>query len=197
MERDTIGRRQAAERPAEFRGSVKSSLKSGESSRRGHAAGRGPRCWRSHVANGVIVSWASQNSVSCLHPAGADISAISPAVFGMSRGRRPLCRLELLLALHFAAPPFRIETRKDQTIDVDRVALGYSPDRVDALVWAFTDLLVAPMKGEGIFELYRQQAAAIKAAKAQREEEPAPMPQPGSMEWFAMMKKRQAAQSTE
>jgi len=53
------------------------------------------------------------------------------------------------------------------------------------------------MKGEGIFELYRQQAAAITAAKAQREEKPAPMPQPGSMEWFAMMKKRQAAQSAE
>jgi hypothetical protein len=77
------------------------------------------------------------------------------------------------------------------------VALGYSPDRVDALVWAFTDLLVAPMKGEGIFELYRQQAAAITAAKAQREEKPAPMPQPGSMEWLEMMKNRQAAQSTE
>jgi phage terminase large subunit-like protein len=83
------------------------------------------------------------------------------------------------------------------TIDFDRDAFGYSPDRVDALVWALTDLLVTPMKGEGIFELYRQQAAAITAAKAQREEEPAPMPQPGSMEWFAMMKKRQAAQSAE
>ena len=67
------------------------------------------------------------------------------------------------------------------TTDFDRKTAGFSPDRVDALVWAFTDLLVAPMKGEGIFELYRQQAAAIKAAKAQREEEPAPMPQPGSM----------------
>jgi hypothetical protein len=28
--------------------------------------------------------------------------------------------------------------------------------RVDALVWAFTDLLVEPMAGEGIYELYRQ-----------------------------------------
>jgi predicted phage terminase large subunit-like protein len=33
---------------------------------------------------------------------------------------------------------------------------GYSPDRVDALVWALTDLLVAPMPGEGIYEVYRQ-----------------------------------------
>jgi phage terminase large subunit-like protein len=31
-----------------------------------------------------------------------------------------------------------------------------SPDRVDALVWALTDLLVEPRRGEGIYELYRQ-----------------------------------------
>jgi len=31
-----------------------------------------------------------------------------------------------------------------------------SPDRVDALVWAFTDLLVEPKRGEGVYELYRQ-----------------------------------------
>lgn len=33
---------------------------------------------------------------------------------------------------------------------------GRSPDRVDALVWALTDLLVTPMPGEGIYEMYRQ-----------------------------------------
>jgi phage terminase large subunit-like protein len=77
------------------------------------------------------------------------------------------------------------------TIDFDRVALGYSPDRVDALVWAFTDLLVEPMAGEGIFELYRQQAAKAAAEKAERERKPVPTPQPGSMESFEMMKKRQ------
>jgi phage terminase large subunit-like protein len=33
---------------------------------------------------------------------------------------------------------------------------GYSPDRVDALVWALTELLVEPMPGEGIYEMYRQ-----------------------------------------
>jgi phage terminase large subunit-like protein len=35
-------------------------------------------------------------------------------------------------------------------------AAGYSPDRVDALVWALTDLLVEPMPGDGIYEVYRQ-----------------------------------------
>jgi phage terminase large subunit-like protein len=33
---------------------------------------------------------------------------------------------------------------------------GHSPDRVDALVWALTGLLVEPMPGEGIYEVYRQ-----------------------------------------
>ena len=33
-----------------------------------------------------------------------------------------------------------------------------SPDRVDALVWALTDLLVEPMPGEAIIEFYRLRA---------------------------------------
>jgi hypothetical protein len=49
------------------------------------------------------------------------------------------------------------------TSDIDRAAAGYSPDRVDALVWAFSELLVEPMKGEGISELYRQQAKAPRS----------------------------------
>ena len=40
--------------------------------------------------------------------------------------------------------------------DFDRQAAGYSPDRVDALVWALTELLVEPMPDAGIFEFYRQ-----------------------------------------
>ena len=35
----------------------------------------------------------------------------------------------------------------------DRSATGGSPDRVDALVWAITELLVEPLAGEGIYEL--------------------------------------------
>jgi phage terminase large subunit-like protein len=41
----------------------------------------------------------------------------------------------------------------DQT---ERLRAGWSPDRVDALVWALTDLLATPMAGEGIYEVYRQ-----------------------------------------
>ncbi|MBV8937539.1 MAG: DNA-packaging protein [Alphaproteobacteria bacterium] len=41
---------------------------------------------------------------------------------------------------------------------------GCSPDRVDALVWALTDLLVEPMPGEGIYEMYRQWSGRLANA---------------------------------
>jgi predicted phage terminase large subunit-like protein len=76
------------------------------------------------------------------------------------------------------------------TTDLDRIAAGLSPDRVDALVWAFTDLLVEPMASEGIYELYRRQAAAKAAAAAAAKQQSAlaPVPAPGSMEHAAMTK---------
>ena len=73
------------------------------------------------------------------------------------------------------------------TSDIDRAAAGYSPDRVDALVWAFSELLVEPMKSEGIFELYRQYAE-----EAEQRDKPQPTKTvyaPGSMEWLAEQKK--------
>jgi phage terminase large subunit-like protein len=44
--------------------------------------------------------------------------------------------------------------------DFDRDIAGYSPDRVDALVWALTELFLNPMPGAAIFEDYRQRAEA-------------------------------------
>ena len=49
------------------------------------------------------------------------------------------------------------------TSDFDRTIAGYSPDKVDALVWALTDLFVEPMAHSGIFELYREQARQLAA----------------------------------
>jgi phage terminase large subunit-like protein len=43
---------------------------------------------------------------------------------------------------------------------LDGAAASTSPDRVDALVWALSDLLVQPMPHAGIFERYQQLAAA-------------------------------------
>jgi phage terminase large subunit-like protein len=44
--------------------------------------------------------------------------------------------------------------------DFNRDIAGYSPDRVDALVWALTELFLNPMPGAAIFEDYRQRAEA-------------------------------------
>jgi phage terminase large subunit-like protein len=44
------------------------------------------------------------------------------------------------------------------TSDFDRDAAGYSPDRVDALVWALSELFVEPIAGAGMYEAYRRVA---------------------------------------
>jgi phage terminase large subunit-like protein len=68
----------------------------------------------------------------------------------------------------------------------DRKTAGCSFDRVDALVWSFSDLLIQPMSNFGIFELYRQRAAALRIdAAVKPADEPAPEPQPGNTEWLA------------
>ena len=73
------------------------------------------------------------------------------------------------------------------TSDIDRAAVGYSPDRVDALVWAFSELLVGPVKGEGIFEFFRWEDEA--AAQRSKPQPAQTVPQPGSMEWFKAQEK--------
>jgi hypothetical protein len=44
------------------------------------------------------------------------------------------------------------------TSDFDRQSAGYSPDRVDALVWAVTDLMLTEMKGYAYYEVARRMA---------------------------------------
>jgi hypothetical protein len=75
------------------------------------------------------------------------------------------------------------------TTDFDRAAAGFSPDRVDALVWAFSDLLVEQMASEGFFEWSRQKAASLKPKAPPP---PKPIYAPGSMEYEA----QQAAKAT-
>jgi phage terminase large subunit-like protein len=60
---------------------------------------------------------------------------------------------------HIGAFPQLEDQMCSFTSDFDRTAAGYSPDRVDALVWALTELLVEPRAGDGIFEAYRRLAA--------------------------------------
>jgi hypothetical protein len=55
------------------------------------------------------------------------------------------------------------------------------------LVWAFSELLVKPMNGEGIYEWYRRGAEA--AAQRSKPQPAQTVPQPGSREWFEAQKK--------
>jgi phage terminase large subunit-like protein len=48
------------------------------------------------------------------------------------------------------------------TSNFDRAKAGFSPGRVDALVWALTDLMVQPMASFGVFEYYRQEAEKLR-----------------------------------
>lgn len=54
------------------------------------------------------------------------------------------------------------------TSDFDRKAMGYSPDRVDSVVWGFTHLFHEEQGGAGIFEFMK--AEAMRVAKAQNPE---------------------------
>jgi len=62
-----------------------------------------------------------------------------------------------------------LSTLEDQmclfTSDFDRKAMGYSPDRVDALVWGLTHLYHEQQDGAGIFEYMKQEAERAKKAR--------------------------------
>ena len=56
---------------------------------------------------------------------------------------------------HLGAFPALEDQMCALTPDLDRASAGYSPDRADALVWALTELMVAPGES-GLIDYYRQ-----------------------------------------
>lgn len=50
--------------------------------------------------------------------------------------------------------------------EYDQKTSKYSPDRMDALVWALTELMVEPLPGQGYIDLYKQRADEARARKA-------------------------------
>jgi predicted phage terminase large subunit-like protein len=91
---------------------------------------------------------------------GATLRMVDPNVaFSAVRASRgKVVRAEPVAALyqqgrvhHIGTFPQLEDQMTNFTSDIDRAAAGYSPDRVDALVWAFSELLVEPMKSEGIY----------------------------------------------
>ena|SRR5690242_19538830 len=55
------------------------------------------------------------------------------------------------------------------TTDFDRASAGYSPDSVDALVWALTDLLVESMKNHAFYEVTRQRIDEMRQQNSKAE----------------------------
>lgn len=94
----------------------------------------------------VTTVWASRGKVTRAEP----ISAL------YERGRMH----------HVGTFPQLEDQMTNFTSDFDRRAAGYSPDRLDALVWAATELLVQPMAGYAIFEVYRRRAEALAAEQS-------------------------------
>jgi predicted phage terminase large subunit-like protein len=88
-----------------------------------------------------------------------------------SRGK--VIRAEPVAALYEQRRVFHIGSFPDLedqmcmfTSDFDRKQAGFSPDRVDALVWAFTDLVVEQSPHQGYLEWLRAEAEAKKPKPA-------------------------------
>jgi len=104
----------------------------------------------------------------------ATIRMVDPnlAVTTVWASRRKLTRAEPVSALyeqgrmhHVGLFPQLEDQMTNFTSDFDRDAAGYSPDRLDAMVWAATDLLLQEMKGYAFYEVARRMAAGETKAQ--------------------------------
>jgi hypothetical protein len=80
------------------------------------------------------------------------------------------------------------------TMDFDRASAGYSPDRVDALVWALTDLLVESMKNYAFYEVTRQRIEEMRQQNS-KAEPPKTVYARGSVEWQKQQDEQSAGDS--
>jgi phage terminase large subunit-like protein len=75
----------------------------------------------------------------------------------------------------------------------DRARAGFSPGRVDALVWALTDLVLQPMASWGFYELTRRRALGLPVGKSKAAAPIGPVEKPycarGSVEWTQQQKR--------
>jgi phage terminase large subunit-like protein len=120
--------------------------------------------WRTHGADRIV---AEVNNGGEMVEATLRVVDPNVAFTAVRAARGKVARAEPVAALyeqgrvhHVGAFPLLEDQMCAFTSDFDRNAAGYSPDRVDALVWGLSDLLVSPMSGAGIFELYRRGAAS-------------------------------------
>jgi len=74
--------------------------------------------------------------------------------FGLNQSRRYKQRR----VHHVGTFPMLEDQMSAFTSDFDRGRAGYSPDHVDALVWALSELMVEPAAGWGLIECTRANA---------------------------------------
>jgi predicted phage terminase large subunit-like protein len=122
--------------------------------------------YRTHKADRIV---AERNNGGDMVEATIRMVDPNVAFTAVHASRGKVVRAEPVAALyeqgrvhHIGAFPQLEDQMANFTTDFDRAAAGYSPDRVDSLTWAFSELLVERMKGWGIFELTRQRAEALK-----------------------------------
>ena len=119
--------------------------------------------WRAHAADRIVAEINNGGEM-----VEATLRVVDPNVpfAAVHAARGKVARAEPVAALyeqgrvhHLGAFPLLEDQMCAFSADFDRATAGFSPDRVDALVWALSDLFVTPLPGEGIREVYRQRAA--------------------------------------
>ena len=118
--------------------------------------------YRTHAADRIV---AEVNNGGDMVEATVRIVDPGVAFAAVRAARGKVARAEPVAALyeqgrvhHLGALPRLEDQMCGFAQDFDRALAGYSPDRVDALVWALSELLVEPRAGDGIFEAYRRLA---------------------------------------
>ena len=104
----------------------------------------------------------------------ATLRAVDPNVSfrAVTASRGKVARAEPVSALyeqgrvhHLGTFPELEDQQCSFTSNFDRGRAGFSPGRVDALVWALTDLMIAPMASWGIYEYTRQKALGLQIGR--------------------------------
>ena len=131
--------------------------------------------WASH-AIGLYRKWKADRIVAEVNNGGDMIeatirmidSSVSFSAVHATRGKvtraEPVSALYEKGLVHHVGSFAKLEDQMAEfTTDFDKDKAGYSPDRVDALVWAITELKIDPTGNTGMLDFYRAAAEAAKA----------------------------------
>jgi phage terminase large subunit-like protein len=114
---------------------------------------------------GAMVSSVITSCALALKVAGMRTSDFVPMT-GVHASRGKFTRAEPVSALYEQKRVRHVgffATLEDQMCEyTPQVSMGYSPDRMDALVWALTYLMVGQVENQGLMEYYRQEQEKLQ-----------------------------------